>query len=225
MKIALLGTGTVGRALARGLARCGHEVVIGTREPEATAGRDLGAETFAQWLVASPGVTLAAASEAAAVGDLVVNATNGEASLTALAGAGEAALAGKVLLDVANPLDFSNGFPPTLSVCNNDSLAEQIQRAFPSVLVVKSLNTVTADVMVNPAALGAAGGAMFVAGDDATAKAVVSQLLTDLGWQSVVDLGGLAAARGMEMYLPLWLRLMQATGTAEFNIAIVRREG
>ena len=225
MKIAILGTGMVGRSLAAGFARVGHKVVIGTRDPAVTATREVGSGTFAEWLATVPGVDLHTSPEAAAQGQVVVNATNGEASLAALTAAGEANLAGKVLLDAANPLDFAHGFPPTLSVCNTDSLAEQIQRQFPNAKVVKSLNTVNADVMVNPAGLGDGGTAMFVAGDDAEAKSVVADLLRDVGWRHILDLGGIDGARGMEMYLPLWLRLMQATGTVGFNIAIVRTEG
>lgn len=225
MKIAILGTGMVGRSLAAGFAGVGHDVVIGTRNPAVTLTRDVGSATFADWLATAPGVQLRTSTEAAAHGEVLVNATNGESSLAALTTAGEANLAGKVLLDAANPLDFANGFPPTLSVCNTDSLAEQIQRRFPTAKVVKSLNTVNADVMVNPAALGDGGTAMFVAGDDAEAKSVVVDLLRDVGWRHILDLGGIDAARGMEMYLPLWLRLMQATGTVGFNIAVVRTEG
>lgn len=225
MRIAVLGTGMVGRALALGLAGAGHEVVIGTRDPAATATREVGEATFADWLATIAGVRLLTSAEAAAVADLVINATNGESSLAALTAAGEANLAGKVLLDAANPLDFSDGFPPRLSVCNTDSLAEQIQRSFPAAKVVKSLNTLNAGVMVDPAALGLGGTTMFVAGDDAEAKATVTGLLRDLGWQSILDLGGVEAARGMEMYLPLWLRIVQSTGNVAFNIAIVPTEG
>lgn len=225
MTIAVLGTGMVGRALAAGFARCGHEVVMGTRDPSVTASRGDGETSFARWQATVPDLRLVSYAEAAAAGQVVVNATNGESSLTALALAGEANLAGKVLLDAANPLDFSEGFPPTLSVCNTDSLAEQIQRSFPAARVVKSLNTVNADVMVTPALVGDGGTAMFLAGDDPEAKAVVAGLLRDLGWRCIVDLGGIDAARGMEMYLPLWLRLMNATGTVGFNIAVVQSEG
>lgn len=226
MKLAIVGTGTVGRTLAVGWASCGHDVVVGTRNPLLTAERPLDDSTSVTVgsVLDDAGIALVALADVAAGADVVVNATNGAASVAALGEVGATALAGKVLLDVANPLDFSNGFPPTLSVCNDDSLAEQIQRQFPAARVVKSLNTVNASVMVEPAQL-AAPSAIFLAGDDADAKAIVAGLLADLGWEQVVDLGDLGAARGMEMYLPLWLRLMGALGTAQFNIAVVRAAG
>ena len=163
---------------------------------------------FTTWIVA----------EAAAGADLVVNATSGTASLDALAGLD---LDGTVLLDVANPLDFSGGFPPSLSVSNTDSLAEQIQRAHPEAVVVKALNTVTAGVMVDPGKL-AEPTAIFVAADDPGGRARVRGLLAELGWSDIVEFPSLDAARGLEMWLPLWVRLMGTLGTADFNLKIVR---
>ena len=158
----------------------------------------------------------------AADADLVVNATNGMASVAALGEVGSDHLAGKVILDVANPLDFSQGFPPTLSIKDTDSLAEQIQRAFPESRVVKSLNTVNAAVMVDPAALGDGDTTIFAAADDVEARQLVVSVLRELGWRDVVELDGLSNARGLEMWMPLWVRLMGALGTAEFNIKLVR---
>jgi predicted dinucleotide-binding enzyme len=199
MQIGMLGTGVVGQTLGGKLTELGHEVKVGSRDPE---------RSFA---------------DAAAFGELVFNATAGTASLEALRAAGAANLAGKVLVDVANPLDFSKGFPPTLSVCNTDSLGEQIQRELPDARVVKTLNTMNADVMVNPA-LAPGDHNVFVAGDDDAARADVSSLLESFGWPAgrIMDLGGIDAARGMEMYLPLWLRMFQAVGTGHFNIAVMR---
>lgn len=212
MRIAVLGTGVVGRTLAPAFARLGHDVVVGTRDPDATRARG-------GWRA---DLALQGYDRVAEGADLVVNATNGQASLAALGAVGEECLAGKVLLDVANPLDFSRGFPPTLTVQDTDSLAEQIQRTFPRTRVVKSLNTVNCQVMVDPGRVGAGGTTMFLAGDDATARAVVRDLLTDLGWRDVVEFDELSAAWGMEMWLPLWVRLMGTLGTADFNIAVVR---
>lgn len=212
MRIAVLGTGVVGRTLAPAFARLGHDVVVGTRDPDATRARG-------GWRA---DLALQGYDRVAEGADLVVNATNGQASLAALGAVGEEGLAGKVLLDVANPLDFSRGFPPTLTVQDTDSLAEQIQRTFPRTRVVKSLNTVNCQVMVDPGRVGAGGTTMFLAGDDATARAVVRDLLTDLGWRDVVEFDELSAAWGMEMWLPLWVRLMGTLGTADFNIAVVR---
>ncbi len=165
-------------------------------------------------------------AEAAAFGELVLNCTSGVHSLAALKAAGPSALAGKVLVDVANPLDFSAGFPPRLSVRGDDSLAEQIQRAFPGARVVKALNTVTASVMVDPASL-AEPTDLLIAGDDDGAKQDVVALLADLGWQPerIRDLGGIAAARVTEGYLMLWLALMGELGSAAFNVRVVTAEG
>lgn len=208
----MLGTGMVGRTLAPAFAALGHDVVVGTRHPGTTAARD-------DWTLELP---LRAYPDVAAGADLVVNATNGRASLAVLAAVGAAALDGRVLLDVANPLDASAGFPPTLAVKDTDSLAEQIQRAFPGARVVKSLNTVNCNVMVDPTRVGDGGTTMFVAGDDAGARGVVVSLLQTLGWRDVIEFEELSAARGMEMWLPLWIRLMGRLGTADFNIRVVR---
>jgi predicted dinucleotide-binding enzyme len=225
MKIAVLGTGSVGRALAGRLDGLGHEVVVGTRDPEATLARTepdaMGTSPYAAWAAEHADVRLATFSDAAAEADLVVNATNGDASLEVLTAAGAEHLAGKPLLDIANPLDFSQSFPPSLSVSNTDSLGEQVQRAFPEAKVVKALNTLNASLMVEPKTLGESS-TVFVSGDDATAKATVVSLLETFGHDDVIDLGGLETARGTEMLLPLWVRLMSALGTAEFNIKVVR---
>jgi predicted dinucleotide-binding enzyme len=214
MRIGVLGTGIVGRTLASALLSNAHEVRIGSRK----AGNEA-AVAWAQEIggPASEGTF----ADAAGFGELVINATAGAASLDALALAGAEQLAGKVLVDVSNPLDVSQGMPPTLTVCNDDSLAEQIQRGFPDVRVVKTLNTVTAAVMVDPA-LVPGTHTIFVAGDDADAKAEVSELLLGFGWpaESILDLGDITAARGMEMYLPLWLRLWGSCGTAVLNVDV-----
>lgn len=218
MRIAVLGTGMVGRALAARLAELGHDVTMGTRDPEQTRARGDEASTR---LADHASVALASFADAAAAGDLVIHAGNGQTALEVLVQAGADNLAGKVLVDVANPLDFSAGFPPTLFVKDTDSLGEQLQRAFPEALVVKTLNTLNADLMVHPQSLGASS-TVFVSGDDVGAKSVVTGLLTSFGHDDVVDLGGIETARGTEMWLPLWLRLMGALGTAHFNLKIVR---
>jgi predicted dinucleotide-binding enzyme len=225
MDIAVLGTGSVGRALAGRLYELGHGVVVGTRDPQATLDRTepdgMGNPPYAAWQGEHPGVTLQTFAEAAAGAEVVVNATSGGTTLDVLALAGADNLAGKVLVDVANPLDFSAGFPPTLSVKDSDSLGEQVQRAYPDARVVKTLNTMNADLMVHPASLGEPS-TVFVSGEDAEAKAVVTGLLVSFGHEDVLDLGGIETARGAEMVLPLWLRLMGALGTARFNFRIVR---
>jgi predicted dinucleotide-binding enzyme len=223
MKVAVLGTGSVGRALAQGLTDAGHEVVIGTRDPRATlaatAPDRFGNPPFGQWAQGRP-VRLEPFAVAAAAAGLVINATSGEVSLAVLQSVGAENLAGKVLLDVSNPLDFSRGFPPSLFVMGTDSLGEQIQRAFPDAKVVKSLNTMNAGLMLNPGRLGAPS-AVFLSGDDPGAKQQVSELLASFGWEQIIDLGGIVTARGAEMMLPMWLQVLNVQGGPEFNWAIV----
>lgn len=218
MRIAVLGTGMVGRALAARLAELGHDVTMGTRDPEQTRARGDEAST---WLADHASVALATFADAAAAGDLVIHAGNGQTALEVLVQAGADNLAGKVLVDVANPLDFSAGFPPTLFVKDTDSLGEQVQRAFPSARVVKTLNTLNADLMVHPGQLPEPT-TVFLSGDDAAAKETVAGLLRSFGHTDVLDLGDISTARGTEMYLPLWLRMMGAVGHATFNLRIVR---
>jgi len=214
VKIAVLGTGTVGRTIASKLVELGHEVTMGSRSPEGDA--------LLEWVGEAGGRRSGGSfADAAAAAELVFNCTAGAGSLEALAAAGAENLAGKTLIDVANPLDFSQGMPPTLSVCNDDSLGEQIQAAFPQARVVKALNTVNAAIMVAPDKVPGDHN-LFICGNDGGAKAEATALLESFGWprHSVIDLGDISAARGAEMYLPLWLRLMGALGTAEFNIAV-----
>jgi predicted dinucleotide-binding enzyme len=223
MRISVLGTGPVGQAVAGRLAELGHEVVVGTRDPEATMSRtdDDGVATYAAWLAENPGVELRTFADAAAGGEVVVNASGGDVALGVLEQAGDDNLAGKVLVDLSNPLDHSQGFPPGLFVKDTDSLAEQVQRAHPRARVVKTLNTMNNEVMVRPASLGASS-TVFVSGDDADAKAVVTGLLEQIGHDDVLDLGALETARGAEMFLPLWIRMRLALGTNAFNIKVVR---
>jgi 8-hydroxy-5-deazaflavin:NADPH oxidoreductase len=226
MKVAVLGTGMVGRAHAARLAELGHEVKVGTRDVDATMARtesdQMGNPPYSSWSVEHRDVTLTTFAEAAADAEMIVNATSGDASIAALTAAGSQNLAGKVLLDVANPLDFSGGFPPTLFVKDTDSLAEQIQSAFPDVRVVKALNTMNAAVQVNPAVLANADHSVFVSGNDSDAKKTVISLLESFGHTDIIDLGDLSTARGSEMILPLWVRLMSVLGTPILNFKIVR---
>ncbi|MFN8183801.1 MAG: NAD(P)-binding domain-containing protein [Candidatus Nanopelagicales bacterium] len=225
MQFAVLGTGMVGRAIADRLDELGHQVKIGTRDPQATMARTetdaMGNPPYPAWAGEHTGVELATFADAAAAAEVVVNATNGSASLEVLTLAGADHLAGKVLLDIANPLDFSAGMPPTLFVKDTDSLGEQIQRAFPQTRVVKALNTLNANLMVHPDQLPE-GSSVFVSGDDADAKATVTALLKEFGHTDLIDLGDITTARGTEMLLPVWLRLMGALGTPMFNFKIVR---
>lgn len=218
MLVGVLGTGQVGRSLAAGLATAGHEVVVGTRDPDATLARDDG--DVQAWHAQHPEVRLATLAEAVAGADVVVDALPGTVALEVL-GAMEEHLEGVVLLDVANALDFGGGFPPTLAVANDDSLGERLQRALPRTRVVKSLCTMNHEVMVDPSLVGDGEHTVFLSGDDADAKEVVRGLLADLGWSDVLDLGGIETARGQEMWLPLWLRVMGVVD-GPFQLRIVR---
>jgi len=226
MKVGILGTGDVGKTLSSALALRGHEVMLGTRDvrrkmEEKPAGD--GSVSFRDWLSNHKKVLLGTFSEAAAHGDLLMNATAGHASLEALAKVRPADLKAKILIDVSNALGPWQSGVMEMFVVNTDSLAERIQRAHPSTLVVKALNTVTAHVMVNPAGLSGGNHDVFVAGNDPEARDRVARFLRDeFGWRTVLDLGDLTAARGLEMMIMVWLKIWAALGTADFNYKIVR---
>jgi hypothetical protein len=216
MRIAVLGTGMVGETIGSKLVALGHEVRMGSR----TANN----EKATAWVKKAGGKASAGTfTDAAAFGEILFNCTNGAGSLEALQAAGKENLQGKVLLDLSNPLDFSKGMPPTLFVSNDDSLGERIQRAFPDLKVVKTLNTISAPVMVEPSRIPGEH-AVFLSGNDAEAKGKVKGLLTEwFGWKQVIDLGNITTARGTESYLPLWLRLWGVLGTPDFNIQVVKK--
>jgi len=229
MNIGIIGSSTVAQTLATKLLGLGHSVMVSSRDT--SLAKDLGPRgttpSAADFAAAQRALGREAAAgsfaDAAAHGEVVINATAGGHSLEALEAAGAVNLAGKILVDVANALDFSRGMPPTLLFCNTDSLAERIQAAFPEARVVKTLNTVTAMVMVDPAQFEEPT-AIFVAGNDQAAKDWVRTELLEgwFGWRQALDVGDVTAARGLEMWMPLWLRLMSATGTPFFNIRIVK---
>lgn len=215
MNIGVLGTGMVGSAIATKLVQLGYSVKMGSRTATNPKASDWAKANGAN---ASHGTF----ADAAASGEIVFNCTAGMASLEALDLAGSNNLRGKLLIDIANPLDFSKGMPPTLSECNTDSLGEQIQRTFPETKVVKTLNTVNCDVMVKPS-LVPGDHDLFICGNDSAAKAKVTEILKAwFGWKSVIDLGDITGARAMEMYLPIWLRLMMKFQTSKFNVKIVK---
>ena len=226
MKIGILGTGVVGQTIAEKLVQLGHQVMIGTRDKQATlskTGKDnFGRPPFSQWLKNNSKVQFGTYSEVASFGEFLVNATSGNSSIEALKLAGENNLASKILLDISNPLDFSKGMPPTLSICNTDSLGEQIQRTFPKLKVVKSLNTLNAYLMVNPSILPEATN-IFLNGNDSGAKFEVKTLLTSFGWfeKDIIDMGDISTARGTEQILPIWVRLWGTLQTPMFNFKVV----
>jgi 8-hydroxy-5-deazaflavin:NADPH oxidoreductase len=211
MKIGVLGTGAVGQTIGAKFVAMGHDVMMGAR-----AANNEKVVGFANRTGGKAGTF----ADAAEHGELIFNGTRGDTSLGMLSGL-SLQLDGKVLVDVANPLDFSAGFPPHLTVSNTDSLAEQIQRALPKTFVVKSLNTVTAAVMIEPSRVPGRH-TIFVSGNDMHAKGKVQDFLRSLGWQSIIDLGDITSARAAEQLLPLWVRLLGVLGTADFNIAVMK---
>jgi 8-hydroxy-5-deazaflavin:NADPH oxidoreductase len=216
MRIGVFGTGMVGAAIATKLVEVGHDVTMGSRTN--------GNEQALEWVAsAGAGASQGTFADAAAHGEIVFNCTAGEASLAAIGSVESGDLAGKVLVDVANPLDHTQGMPPGLFTTSFDSLGEQIQRAFPDARVVKALNTVNCEVMVDPAKVPGEHD-VFVCGNDESAKTTVRELLESFGWPAdhILDLGDITAARGTEAYLLLWIRLWGALGTGHFNVKVAR---
>jgi len=217
MKIAVFGTGSVGDTIASKLIALGHEVKMGSR----TATND----KAVAWLKKSDEkkASIGTFADAAAFGEFIFNCTAGGVAVDVLTAAGASNLKGKVIIDISNPLDFSKGMPPTLSVSNTDSIGEQLQRAFPEAHIVKTLNTVNCDLMVNPGMLAGGDHTMFMAGNDAGAKNKARHMLVEgFGWKDILDLGDISMSRGTEMYLPLWLRMYGALQTPHFSIKVVR---
>lgn len=215
MKIGIFGTGMVGETIGDKLVALGHEVKMG--------GRSKANEKGAAWAAkAGAKASYGTFEDAAAFGEIVFHCTKGEGAVDAVKSA-KAALKGKILIDITNPLDFSKGFPPSLFVSNTDSLAEHIQREVPDTLVVKTLNTINCKVMVDPSLVGGDSD-VFLSGNDAGAKATVRSFLVEqFKWKNVIDLGDITTARGTESYLALWIRLMGALKTADFNVKIVKK--
>lgn len=215
MKIGILGTGMVGATIGTKLVLLGHEVTMGSR----TAGNEKAVEWAAQAGKAAAHGTFA---DAAGFGEIVFNCTLGTASVDVVKAAGPQKFAGKVVIDTSNPLDFSKGFPPSITFHGEDSTGEQLQRALPDAHVVKALNTINCNVMVEPARIGHDGHDAFICGNDAAAKDKVREVLQGwFGWKTVIDLGDISAARGLEAYILMWLRLMGAGGSPDFNIKVV----
>ena len=214
MKIGILGSGDVGRALGRGFAAKGHSVMIGSRTP--------GKPELAEWKKAvGAKASTGTFAEAAAHGELLVLCTQGAATEAAIDLAGTKHLAGKVVIDVTNPLDFSKGMPPGLFVGTTDSLAERVQRKVPKAKVVKALNIVNHNTMIAPAMKEGLPD-MFVCGDDAGAKRSVAGLLKDFGWGEPIDLGGIENARWMEALVPLWVRAAEKLGSWNVAFRVLR---
>ena len=217
MKIAVLGTGNVGQTLGTKLVAEGHEVMLGSRTADNS--------NAAEWAAANgDAASHGTFADAADFGEMAFLCTNGMGTVAAVKAAGAGNLDGKILIDLTNPLDFSGGMPPTLFAGNTDSLGEQVQAAVPGAKVVKSLNTISSPLMVNPGSLPG-DHTIFVCGNDPEAKAQVSKWLGEwFGWEpgNILDLGDITTSRGTESYLALWIRMMLAIGGANFNIHVVR---
>jgi hypothetical protein len=230
MKIAIIGTGIVGKTIASKLAELNHDVMMGTRNVSdklaSTATDNYGNPPFGEWIKTNSKIKLGSFAEAAAFGELVVNATNGSNSITALILAGTKNLAGKVLIDISNPLDFSNGMPPSLlpGLNNTNSLAEEIQKTFPDTMVIKTLNTMWCGLMVNPNLVGNGDHINFISGNNSEAKNKVIKLLNQFGWldKNILDIGDITGARATESLLPIWLKVMGVTKNGAFNFRLVR---
>jgi Predicted dinucleotide-binding enzymes len=230
MKIAIIGTGIVGKTIASKLVELNHDVMMGTRNVSdklaSTATDNYGNPPFGEWIKTNSKVKLGSFAEAAAFGELVVNATNGSNSVTALILAGAKNLAGKVLVDIANPLDFSSGMPPSLlpGLNNTNSLAEEIQKTFPDTMVIKTFNTMWCGLMVNPKLVGNGDHINFISGNNSEAKNKVIKLLNQFGWldKNILDIGDITGARATESLLPIWLRINGVTKSGAFNFKIVR---
>lgn len=215
-QIGILGTGAVGRTIGTRLIELGYDVKMGSR----TADNPKAGE----WAnTNSPRATQGTFADAASFGEIVFNCTKGEHSLSAVQLAGADHLANKILIDLANPLDFSNGMPPTLipSLVNTHSLGEAIQHALPDTRVVKTLNMVNCEVMVDASKCGG-DATMLLAGNDAQALDESSAILNQFGWTDLIRLGGIAHARGMEMMLPVWLSVYMSSGDGYIGFKIVR---
>ena len=216
MKYAVLGTGMVGHTLASKLVSLGHEVRMGARDADnekanawaVSQGSHAGHGTFA---------------DVAGWADRVIVAISGAQIETVAEAVGDSAVAGKTVIDVTNPLDFSHGMPPVLvpHLSNTTSAGEALQAALPSAKVVKALNTMNHEIMVDPTRVSGHHD-VFLSGDHDDAKADVCALLAEFGWSDPIDLGPLAAARGTEGMMPFWLRMWGAHGSADFNYSIIR---
>ncbi len=212
-RVGVLGSGEVGRCLAAGFASRGHEVMIGSRDPAKPELRE--------WLSGEGvGIERGTFAETAQYGDLLVLAVLGDAAEAAIADAGAPNFSGKVVIDTMNPLDFSGGFPPKLSVAGEDSLGERVQRALPDANVVKAFNTIGNPYFVDPS-FGEGQPTMLVAGDDADAKGTVGDALADFGWTDVIDIGGIEGSRELEAICIVWVKIGGARGAWDHGFKLL----
>jgi len=230
MKYSIIGTGSVGQTIAAKLSALNHEVMMGTRnvsEKLSSTNKDgYGNPPFSEWHKANSKIKLGTFSEAATFGEVIINATHGGSSIAALNLAGAKNLSGKIIIDIANPLDFSKGMPPSLlpELSNTNSLGEEIQKSFPYALVVKTLNTMWCGLMVNPEMIGGGDHINYISGNDAEAKTKVKKLLYQFGWKedNLIDLGDISGSRASESVLLIWLRVMGVFQSGAFNFRIIK---
>ena len=225
MKVGIFGTGDVGKTLGAALVHRGHDVMLGTHDVAKKMAEKASEDSisFREWLSKNKKIHLGDFAEAGAHGEILMNATAGHGSIEALSKLKPPEVNDKILIDVSNALAPWGHGRVEMFVANTDSLAERIQRAHPGLRVVKALNTVSAHLMVNPAGLAGGDHDVFVAGDDGQARERVSRFLREeFGWRTVIDLGDLAAARGLEMMIMVWVKVWESLGTADFNFKIVR---
>jgi 8-hydroxy-5-deazaflavin:NADPH oxidoreductase len=230
MKISIIGTGTVGQTVASKLIEQGYEIMLGTRNVKEKLTSNLrdayGNPPFSEWHNANSGAKLGTFEEAGLFGEMLINATLGASSVAALKLTGKGNMAGKILIDISNPLDFSKGMPPSLmpGFNNTHSLGEEIQKTFPDTKVVKTLNTMWSGLMVNPGLLAEGDHINFISGNDAGAKAEVKKILNQFGWkdENILDLGDITGARATESLMPIWLKVMSTIHTGKFNFRLIR---
>lgn len=212
-RVGVLGSGEVGRRLAAGFSSCGHEVIIGSRDPDKPALRE--------WLSGEgAGIQAGTFAETAEHGELLVLAVLGDAAEEAIAEAGAGSFGGKVVIDAMNPLDFSGGFPPKLSIAGEDSLGERVQRALPDAKVVKAFNTIGSPYFVNPSFTDGRP-TMLIAGDDEGAKHTVGDVLADFGWTEVVDIGGIEGSRELEAICIAWVKIGGIRGSWDHGFKLL----
>jgi predicted dinucleotide-binding enzyme len=215
MKIGMLGTGMVGETLGTKFVQLGHQVKMGSRSANN--------ESAGKWASKNgSNASIGTFAEATAFGEIVFLCLKGDAELEVVRSVGAGVFLSKIVVDVSNPLDFSRGMPPSLSICNTNSLGEEVQKALPSAKVVKTLNIVNCEVMIEPGKAGEQP-TMFICGNDAEAKGRVTALLKTLGWTDIIDLGDITKSRSTEMLLPVWLSLMQTLGHPYFGFKVVRQ--
>jgi predicted dinucleotide-binding enzyme len=229
MKIGIIGSGMVGRAFALRLSALGHDVVVGTRDVQATLKRtepdNKGIPAWQFWAAEHPEIRLVPFPEAGRISEVIINATEGNNSLNALSQVSKDNLDGKIILDLALPLSYSPDRPPHLTYANDDSLGERLQREFPGSHIVKTFNTMTHTIMLDPALLPAPH-TVFISGESDTAKSTITQLLEQFGWprEDIMDLGGIISSRGTEMYANLLFYIAQVTGSYDFNISVIMKK-